>query len=96
MSFQNLLMSKQITLPTLTWSFVKVGVRLRENNVDFLVNNLIVLCKSFIHKCKYLKARPRIIGFLNNLALFKKSLHLVKTEKAQKLSTLLDSFALLD
>ncbi len=53
--FQNWLHSKHISIHPLNVVSIKVGVLLKDKNVDFLINNLIILCKHFIHRCKYLK-----------------------------------------
>lgn len=70
LSVLNWLCSKQITLDPLTWLDVKVGVNSKENDTDFRVNNIIVLCKCFIHRCKYFKIRPQMIGLKNFLIVF--------------------------
>lgn len=48
---------------------IKIGVKLKEKNLDFLVNNLIALGKQFIHRCRYLKVKPHVIGWKNELKL---------------------------
>ncbi len=49
----------------LTVLSIKVGVLLKDKNLDFLINNLIILCKHFIDRCKFLKVKPHFSGRKN-------------------------------
>ncbi len=40
---------------------------MKEKNLDFLINNLILFGKHFIHGCKYLKVKQRINVWKNEL-----------------------------
>ncbi len=53
---------------------IKVGVLLKDKNIDklFLINNLIILCKHFMHRCEYLKAKPHFSGWKIELKIFAK------------------------
>ncbi len=49
----------------LTVLSIKVRVLLKDKNLDFLINNLIILCKHFIDRCKFLKVKPHFSGRKN-------------------------------
>ncbi len=38
---------------------------MKDKNLDFLINNLIILCKHFIDRCKFLKVKPHFSGWKN-------------------------------
>lgn len=94
--FQSWLQSKGIVLHPINVMSIKAGVFMEEKSLDFLLNNLIVLAKHFIHRCKYLKVKPHINGWKNELKLFTKSLQCMTDKNALKLLSLLDLFMLLD
>ncbi len=75
LAFQEWLSSKNITIKPLTVMLVKTGVFMEEKNVEFLVNNLMLIGKHFTHKCKYIKVKPHIERWKNELKQFAKSLH---------------------
>ncbi len=64
---------------------IKVGVFINYINLEFLINNLIVLGKHFIHRCKYLKVKPHFTRWRNDLKLFVKSFHWIIDRNALKL-----------
>lgn len=94
LSVRSWLLTKQIPLQHLNWMSIKVGVQLKEKNVDFLINNLIMLGKHYIHRCKFLKLKPHFIGWKNELSCYKKSLLLMNTINARKLYSLLELYAI--
>lgn len=96
LEFQNWLHSKHISIQPLTVISIKVGVLLKEKILDFLINNLITLCKYYIHRCKYLKVKPHFSGWKNELKIFTKSLHYMKNRNAQKLLYAFNLFLLLE
>lgn len=49
---------------------IKAGVQFKEKNSDFfLVTSLITLGKRFVHRCTYLKVKPHINEWKNELKL---------------------------
>ena len=62
LSFQHWLQSKGILLQPLN---EKAGIFLKDKNLEFLIINLIVQCKQFIYRCKYLKVKPHINSWKN-------------------------------
>ncbi len=94
--FQNWLHSKHISIHPLTVDSIKVGVLLKDKNIDFLINNLIILCKHFMHRCEYLKAKPHFSGWNNELKIFAKSLYYMKDRNAHKLLYHLNLFLLIE
>lgn len=71
----------QIILHPLNWMSIKVGVKLEEKNLDFLVSNLTRLGKHFIHRCEYLNVKPHVNWLKNELKIYKKSLDYMKKQK---------------
>lgn len=65
-------------------------VRLSNN---YHLNNLIIITKYFIHKCKFLKSPPLFI-FMYDLKMFAKSVKLMKNKHAQKLFLLFSQYDL--
>ncbi len=96
LEFQNWLHFKQISIHPLTVVSIKVGVLLTYKNIDFLINNLIILCKNFIHRCKYLKVKPHFSRWKNELKIFAKSLNYMKDKNAQKLLYNLSLYLLIE
>lgn len=62
---------------------------------SFLLNNIVILAKYFIHKCRFFKSPPLLIVFKNDLKCFSKALNKMKGQSAMKLLYLLTSFNLL-
>lgn len=96
LAFRSWMLTKQITLQQLNWMSIKVGVQLKEKNLDFLANNLIILGKHYIHRCKFLKVKPHINGWKNELNLYKKSLFFMSNKNALRLYSLLELYLLLE
>lgn len=85
-------LSVDVRLPLSVLS-VKFGVLLKDKNLDFLINNWIILCKHFIlHRYKFLKIKPHFSRWRMN-KIFVKSLHYMKLFNALNLFLL--TFSLL-
>lgn len=69
-------------ISSLTYSNVKFGLMLENKKKQFTINNLIVMAKFFIHKCKFGDAKPAFIVFLKDLVILKDSLKLCNSKKA--------------
>lgn len=95
LAFRSWMLTKQITLQQLNWMSVKVRVQLKEKNLDFLVNNLIILGKHYIHRCKFLKVKPHINGWKNELNIYKNYLFFMSNKNALRLYFLLELYLLL-
>ncbi len=50
------------------------GLIMDNNEWDFLVNNILILGKFYIHKCKYMKVKPRFNVFHNEFLSYTKAL----------------------
>ena len=61
---------------------------------DFLINNVLILGKFHIHKCKYRVVTPRFCVFHNEFLSFIKALKLNKSKPAMKLSNLIEKYDL--
>jgi len=58
-------------------------------DIEFLVNNIVLLANYFIHKCRFFKSLPTFLLFHKDLMIFFKALRLVHNKKALKLYNLL-------
>uniref|UniRef100_A0A8C6WYS4 Reverse transcriptase domain-containing protein n=1 Tax=Neogobius melanostomus TaxID=47308 RepID=A0A8C6WYS4_9GOBI len=94
--FQRWLQSKGIQFATLTTNEIKFGIKVKNIFMDFGINNLLLLCKYFIHKCRFFKTKPTIFHWKNELNLFSKSIQLIEQKSAKMLETFLLDFGLLD
>jgi len=65
----------------LTYEHIKFGLQMENRTTEFGVNNLILMAKYFIHKCRFLKTSPVFNAFLNYIILYKQSLKCCKTKK---------------
>lgn len=57
----DLFISKNINIDKLTYNDIKFGLLQDDNDFNFLVNNIIVLDKFFVHKCRFLKTTPLLL-----------------------------------
>ncbi len=89
MLFESWLQSKKIQLHPLSMMSIKNGVLLKKKNRNLLINNLI-------HRCKYLKVKPHINGWKNELKLSAKPLQCMTSRNALSLFSLLDLYLLLE
>lgn len=62
-----------------------MGVILQNKNDEFLVNNLIIATKYYIHKCRFAKSSPTWSALKNELLLFQNCLIKVENAQAKKL-----------
>uniref|UniRef100_A0A1A8EWE2 Reverse transcriptase domain-containing protein n=1 Tax=Nothobranchius korthausae TaxID=1143690 RepID=A0A1A8EWE2_9TELE len=88
------------------WLYTKIRIEpFSENDViygaildntewDFLVNNIIIVAKFYIHKCRYGKVKPRFYAFHNECLSFSKALNLMKSKHAMKLFNLFEKYDL--
>uniref|UniRef100_A0A1A8L6V8 Reverse transcriptase domain-containing protein n=1 Tax=Nothobranchius pienaari TaxID=704102 RepID=A0A1A8L6V8_9TELE len=88
------------------WLYTKMRIEpLSENDViygaildntewDFLVNNIIIVAKFYIHKCRYGKVKPRFYAFHNECLSFSKALKFMKSKHAMKLLNLFEKYDL--
>ena len=85
-AFQYWIMYDTQNIPMLTYEYVKFGLQMENRTTEFGVNNLILMAKYFIHKCRFLKTSPVFNAFLNDIILYKQSLKCCKTKKSPNLS----------
>lgn len=95
-AFQGWIQSKNISIDPLNVTSIMIGIFLKDKNLEFLVNILIVLAKHYIHKCKYLKVRPHFVGWFNDLRTQVNSLRFVKSKSACNFISIVDMLLLLE
>lgn len=71
------------------------GLLMDNTKDDFLVNVIVVLCKFYIHKSKFMKVKPRFCGFHNEFLSYSKSLKVMKTKNAVKPFNIIEEYDLL-
>lgn len=72
------------------------GIILQNKDLDFLLNNILILCKFYIHKCKYKIINPVFSMFHNDFVSFFKALKKMKGTYATKLADLIEKYDLLN
>lgn len=74
------------------WSFqnIQIGVIVKDKNTEFLVNNLIITTKYYIHKLWCAKSPPTWLVLKNEFSLLRKSLNLINKPQAIKLHKFLE------
>ncbi len=77
---------------SITYRDILFGLQLEDKKKEFGSNNLIILAKFFIHKCRFQKISPIFPMYLNEMKLFKKYVYCCKSLKAL---TLYDFLAVL-
>ena len=53
---------------------IKFGIFVKDKTVEFLYNNMFIIGKFYIHKCRFFKVTPNFAAFKNDLKLFSRSL----------------------
>nr|XP_054602977.1 uncharacterized protein LOC129164962 isoform X1 [Nothobranchius furzeri] len=84
-SLHDWLNSNQIYINNFTVEDILFGIILKDKNNEFLINNLIILTKFFIHKCRYLKNPPMWNNLKNEIKLLLRSIGKMSTPNAIKL-----------
>ncbi len=74
---------------------IKYGNFEEDGKKGFLINNLLLLAKNFIHKCRFFKSPPLFIVFKNYLRQYLKTLSKTKNKKAGILLDLFNKYNLL-
>lgn len=83
--FQYWLTSKNIDCPSLTFQVIRFGLQTENKKIEFGINNLFIVAKFFIHKCRFLKITPIFAAFKNEVFLLKASLDKCNLNKAHTL-----------
>lgn len=89
------LQSKGIHLGTFTVDEIKFGISGYDKNIEYGINNLLILGKQFIHKCRFFKSKPNATHWRNELKLFTKSLKIIEQKNALNLENFIMVFDLL-
>lgn len=84
-SLHSMLSSRSINIDFFSYQNIQMGVILQNKNDEFLVNNLIIATKYYIHKCRFAKSSPTWSAFKNELLLFQNCLKKVENAQAKKL-----------
>lgn len=94
LDFHTWLYSSGIQITPFTLNMIMFGVFLKEKKANYGVNVLLILCKYFIHKCRFFKIKPTLAHWKNDLNLLVKSLTLVKKKKAAFFVSFMEDFDL--
>ncbi len=85
-------LSWKYVIPDFDFKTVKYLSFCRNCDVEFLVNNIVILASYLIHKCRFFNNPPTLLRFQLDLMIFFKSLKIMRSEKALKLCGLLKVF----
>ncbi len=91
--FKNWLSYNNLDVPPLTYNNIKFGFIMENRKLEHNINNLILLAKYFLHKCKFSKNTPHFNIFLKELHLYCASLRLMKMKNALLLYNCLSKFS---
>ncbi len=82
-------LSLKYVIPDSDFKTVKYLSFCRNCDVEFLINNIVILANYFIHKCRFFNNPPTLVLFQHDLTIFFKSLKIMRSEKALKLCFLM-------
>ncbi len=82
-NFQKWISDHNMHLSRLTYNNVQFGVILEDPKLEFLFNNLLILGKHYIHKCKFMKTNPQFLFFLKELSILFNVLKGIESKSAQ-------------
>ncbi len=85
-------LSLKYVIPDFYFKTVKYLSFCRNCDVEFLVNNIVILANYFIHKCRFFNNPPDLVLSQQDLMIFFKSLKIMRSEKALILCGLLKVF----
>ncbi len=85
-------LSLKYVIPDFDFKTVKYLSFCRNCDVEFLINNIVILANYFINKCRFFNNPPTLVLFQHDLMIFFKSLKIMRSEKALKLCGLLKLF----
>lgn len=74
----------------LTINDIKFGI-FRNDHIDFGINNVILLSKHFIQKCRFIKTIPNITHWRNEFKLYYNSLLWINNKNAVKLASFINN-----
>ena len=72
------------------YHMIKFGIFVKDKTVEFLYNDMFIIGKFYIHKCRFFKVTPNFAAFKNDLKLFSRSLKKIEKESASRLHEILD------
>ncbi len=82
-------LSLKYVIPDFDFKTVKYLSFCRNCDVEFLINNIVILANYFIHKCRFFNNPPTLVLFQHDLMIFFKSLKIMRSEKALQLCFLM-------
>ncbi len=85
-------LSLKYVIPDFDFKTIKYLSFFRNCDVEFLINNIVILANYFIHKCRFFNNPPTLVLFQHDLMIFFKSLKIMRSKKALKLCGLLKVF----
>jgi len=91
---RNFLSSKTINLDFVSLQNIQFGLFIKDKNLEFLVNVLIIATKYYIHKCRYAKCSLSINAFKNELSFSRSCIKKMHNLNAVKLYELMRDFSL--
>lgn len=76
----------------LSWEFIKFGLLIKDKKVSYVINNVLLLLKFYIHKCKFFKIPPKLVVFKEEFKVYLETVRRMKSPKAVYLYSLLEDF----
>lgn len=68
---------------------------MKNKKVEYLINNIILFVKFYIHKCRFTKSLPNVNALKNDFSLFCKSLKKIDTVPAINFFSLISEYQLI-
>lgn len=81
----NFLSSKSIEIDFFYFPNIQFGLFLNNDNVEYVVNNVIIVTKFYKHKCRFSKCSPSFCALMKEISLFERRLSKIQIAKAEKL-----------
>lgn len=75
----------------LSWEIVTFGLSFKDEKISYVINNLLLLLKFYIHKCKCVKIPPQLVVFKEEFVIYLDTLKM-KSPNVRYLYTLLEHF----
>lgn len=79
-------------IPAFDYHNVKFGVFLDNKDIEFLCNNVLIVAKFYLHKCRFVKVSPCFEAFKNDFIILFDSIKHLKMRSALKLFKLLAKY----
>lgn len=77
------------SLSQLNYENIQFGIMLKDSRMEFMLNNLIIMAKYYIHKCKFRNLTPHLSVFMKELSILCDSLKYINMKLSQELYQIL-------